>query len=231
MRGPDFKSITYLSTLAPFNQKPKIMRQTLLLLTLAAVCVLPTSWTPVQAQNVEVRNFVGKVHPLRKIVRLNWWASEDSLLTQFSIEHSLDGVQFQGIGTVDPILIGEDGHIYEFWHVTPALGVNYYQLTLHFADSSSKSVDVITVDVGRPPIYSYPTLPGVDRPGATPLQSDPNNPWIEARVTDLYGRPVAVVKGQTDMDLPGDLPSGIYVLHARYASGWHAQTFVITQNE
>jgi hypothetical protein len=63
----------------------------------------------------------------------------------------------------------------------------------------------------------------------TPLDGDPDNPWEEARITDLYGRPVATVKGQNSVNLP-DLPSGIYVLQAKYATGWQTSTFVITRD-
>lgn len=203
-----------------------------MLLGFAAFFMLPATPTNVQAQGqVKVRNFVGKVHPIRKIVRLDWWASEDSSLVSFLVEHSLDGVEFKQIGEVPALLTGEEGHIYEYWDVNAVLGLNYYRLTLLFADGSTQMVDPIRVDVGAPPIYSYPTFPS--RPGSgiiTPFNGDPDNAWTEARVTDLYGRPVAMTQNG-DLQLPDDLPSGIYVFQAKFPSGWGATTFVITQTQ
>jgi len=204
------------------------MKRTLMLLALAAVCLLPTSVNQLHAQGqVEIRNFVATLHPIRKIVRVNWWASEDSTVASFGLNHSTDGVNYTPLVDLPAILAGNDGNIYEYWHVGAPLGLNFYRLEVVYVTGERVVVADVKVDIGAP-IYSYPTLPSNPRPGATPLDGDPDNPWEEARITDFYGRPILSVKGQNSVDLP-DLPSGIYILHAKYATGWQASTFVVTQ--
>jgi hypothetical protein len=108
--------------------------------------------------------------------------------------------------------------------------LNYYQLEVVYVNGERLVMDNMKVELGSP-IYSYPTLPANPRPGLiTPLDGNPDNPWEEARVTDFYGRPIVTVKGPNSVNLP-DLPSGIYVLHAKYATGWQASTFVVTQSD
>jgi hypothetical protein len=179
---------------------------------------------------VEIRNFVATLHPLRKIVRVNWWASEDSSAVSFSLSHSLDGANYALLAEIPAVLAGNEGNIYEYWHVGAPLGLNYYQLEVVYVNGERLVMDNMKVELGSP-IYSYPTLPANPRPGLiTPLDGNPDNPWEEARVTDFYGRPIVTVKGPNSVNLP-DLPSGIYVLHAKYATGWQASTFVVTQSD
>lgn len=152
------------------------------------------------------------------------------MVTSFTLDHSLDGTLFTLLDEVQPFLTGEEGHVYQYWHLESVLGINHYQLTVNFADSTSRTIGPIAVEVGRPPVYSYPTFPSSNNPFIRPLVGDGDDTWLEARITDLYGRPVAAVRNQNDFDLP-DLPAGLYVLHARYESGWHATQFVITQSD
>lgn len=208
------------------------MRRLILLFSFAAL-LLPATWTNVQAQgggNVEIRNFTAFVHPLRKIVRVIWWASEDSAFVNQILEHSLDGDTFAPIAEITPLLTGEDGHIYEYWHVTAPLGSNYYRLRLIFADGGERLEEPVKVEVGAPPIYTYPTLPSSPRPGATPLtDGQDDGVWTEAIITDLFGRPVLSVNGGPSEFTTSELPMGIYVLNAKYASGWKATTLMISR--
>jgi len=207
------------------------MKRLLMIVGFAAL-LLPTTWTSADAQGgqVEIRNFTAFMHPLRKIVRVIWWASEDSLLMNQIVEHSLDGVEFMPVGEVLPLLTGEEGHIYEFWHVGAPLGLNYYQLRLIFGDGTERVIDPVKVEVGVPPIYSYPTFPSNPRPGVTPLtgEEDDTN-WSEAMISDIYGRPVMTVGGQSELNM-ANLPMGIYILNAKYGTGWQTSTFVISKN-
>lgn len=204
------------------------MKRAFLLFGLAVLIVLPSTWTTTEAQvAVEIRNFHGSVHALRKIVRLAWWAAEEQTLTAFRIEHSTDGVNYIPIGEVPAIFVGEDGHIYDYWHLTPALGTNHYNLVLIFDNGEELRGGETKVDYGVPPIYSYPTLPGAGRPGTERPFWDPDNPWSEAMILDLYGRPVQGLNPSSRFAVD-DLPAGIYIFSARYAGGWQSTRFVIT---
>ena len=221
--------ICYIRALASVNQKPLSMKRLMILLGMAALLALPSAWTSLQAQ-VEIRNFSGGVHPITKTVRLIWWASEDTALISFVVERSLDNMTFLPIGEVSAIQTGEDGHIYDFWDNTPAPGVNYYRLSLTFTHGQGQYSDVIKVAYGAPPIYSYPTYPSNPRPGATPFTGEPDdNTWSEAMVSDIYGRPIMALHNASEIDLT-NLPMGIYVMTARYASGWRTSTFVVNRN-
>lgn len=206
------------------------MKRMLMLFACAAL-LLPLTSTNVQAQSgqVEIRNFTAFVHPLRKIVRVIWWASEDSLFVNQVLEHSTDGMQYAPIAEITPLLTGEEGHIYEYWHLGAALGLNYYQLRLIFADGNERVIDGVKVEVGAPPIYSYPTFPSSPRPGATPLTDGQDDTWVEARITDIYGRPVMTVNDPSELNT-ANLPMGIYVLNTRSAAGWQTSTFMVSKN-
>lgn len=193
---------------------------------------MPATWTSVQAQSggVEILNFRGSVHPLRKIVQLVWWASEDAEFATHVVEHSLDGVNFQPIGEVPAIFTGATGHIYNFWHPTAHPRLNYYRLYLVFNHGLNSYSETIKVSVGAPPIFTYPTYPGASGPSIRPLTSGDEDEWNEAILSDIYGRPIMRMRSdETDLRIE-NLPTGIYILNARYTSGWRTSTFVVNNN-
>jgi hypothetical protein len=193
-----------------------------MLFTLAVVAIaLPATWTSVHAQSqVQIEYFRASVHPARNIVRLVWRMSEDTALTSIVVENSLDNVNFTPIGEVPPVFTGGHGSDYEFWHVNPANGLNYYQLRLMFSHGGEQLSSVAKVEVGAPPIYTYPRPRGI-------VNGDTDNSWSEALVTDIYGRPVFSARDEQELNF-GDLPMGIYVLNVRYETGeWQTTTFMV----
>ena len=202
-----------------------------MLLVAAMLWLLPSFTPEVSAQNVQIENFEITTHPLRQINLLTWWASEDSTLISFGVQHSLDGVKFDEIGSVPAIYVGDPGHFYEYWHVNPPNGLNFYRLRLYFRDGATKDSEIQKVLVGAPAIGTWYLVGTAGSIDAWPLNDDlPDDPVLEMRVSDLYGRPVAAIQGQSHLTLPDDLPSGIYVAHVRFASGWSSKTFTVTQD-
>jgi hypothetical protein len=185
---------------------------------------LPATWTSAHAQGqVQIEYFRATVHPLRNIVRLTWLMSEDTALTTIVVEHSLDNVMFTSIGEVAPIFTGGHGSNYEFWHVNPPVGLNYYRLRLVFSHGGEQLSNSAKVTVSGPGVFTFP------RPKSPGIQSGQTDAWSEAIISDLYGRPVMSVKNEDDLD-NADLPPGIYVLSLRYPSGWQSSTLVTNKN-
>ena len=201
-----------------------------MLLVAAMIWLLPSFTPEVSAQNVQIEEFEITTHPLRQINLVTWWASEDSTLVSFGVQHSLDGVKFEDIGSVAAIFVGDVGHYYEFWHVDPPNGLNFYRLRLYFRDGTTKDSEIMKVLVGVPSIGSWYLVGPPGSIDVRPLTDNPDDQILELRVSDLYGRPIAAVQGQSEVQLPDDLPSGIYVVHVRMASGWSSKTISITQD-
>ncbi len=58
---------------------------------------------------------------------LNWKASEENDLSVYVVEHSLDGIKFDSLGTVASK--GTTGtSSYDFTHYHPSIGIHYYRL-------------------------------------------------------------------------------------------------------
>ena len=132
-----------------------------------ALLLTATASRVVAQGHVEIRNFHGTV-TWNKQVQLAWWALGDATFTSQTVEYSTDGVVFTPIGSV-PVVPNPDGQIYLFMHTTPVLGPNYYRLDLRSGGGSLGYSETIKVDVGVPPIYSYPsTKPGTGGASARP---------------------------------------------------------------
>ena len=64
----------------------------------------------------------------KQTVITNWQTTQETNLKHFIVEHSVDGINFNSIGSV--IAKGSEGttNKYEFIHANPATGANYYRL-------------------------------------------------------------------------------------------------------
>ena len=137
------------------------MKKTMFLLGLVAFLL-----SGVQAQKVEVRNFHGTVDQIQKNIHLAWWSAGDENFVSQIIEYSTDGLTFKPIAELP--VIDKDGYINQYVHATPIVGVNYYRLALMFIDGGHQNSEMIKVEMGAPPIFTYPTYPSKPRPGSTP---------------------------------------------------------------
>jgi hypothetical protein len=148
--------------------------------------------------------------------RLNWQVRNDGAIAYYAVERSIDGSQFNVIGTVPVSNKTGTGHNYTFSDLNPKNGVNYYRLkmqdtTTHFVYSSSIALQLSGGSAPLLAIYPNPVKYGfflVDLPAAA-------NASV-FRLSDFSGR---IVKTQTvpigvpqvRIDVPG-LPRGTYQL-------------------
>ncbi|HEY4285884.1 MAG TPA: FG-GAP-like repeat-containing protein [Puia sp.] len=149
--------------------------------------------------------------------RLNWQVRNDGAISYYAVERSIDGSQFNVIGTVPVSNKTGTGHNYTFSDLSPRNGVNYYRLkmqdtTTHFVYSSSIALQLSGGAVPLLSIYPNPVKYGfflVDLPAAA-------NASI-FRLSDFSGRIVKTMSvpagvPQVRINVPG-LPRGTYQLY------------------
>lgn len=78
-----------------------------------------------------------------KSVVLNWNATNESNLNDFSIERSKDGKEFEKVGSV--VAQNKDETSYSFYDNKPFEGLNYYRLKMNDIDSKYSYSEVVTV--------------------------------------------------------------------------------------
>jgi len=148
--------------------------------------------------------------------RLKWQVSNDGAISYYAVERSVDGSQFNVIGTVPVSNKTGTGHSYTFSDLSPRNGVNNYRLKMqdtstHFVYSSSIALQLSGVPAPLLGIHPNPVKYGffyVDLPVTT-------NASV-FRLADFSGRIVktlAVAAGvpQVRIDIPG-IPRGTYQL-------------------
>ena len=78
---------------------------------------------PVVLVQFDVNNKNGQAY-------LHWTTNREINSSRFEIEHSVDGINFYGIGSVTANVNSTLMRSYSFYDSKPALGVNYYRLKL-----------------------------------------------------------------------------------------------------
>lgn len=82
-------------------------------------------------------------------VELDWSTASERSSSHFDIEHSIDGALFESIGRLETA--GESSILqhYEFEHVDPASGNNYYRLAHYDLDGTLSYSDIESVYFGK----------------------------------------------------------------------------------
>lgn len=148
--------------------------------------------------------------------RLNWQVRNDGAIAYYAVERSIDGSQFNVIGTVPVSNKTGTGHNYAFSDLSPKNGVNFYRLkmqdtTTHFVYSSAIALQLSGGSAPLLAIYPNPVKYGfflVDLPVTT-------NASV-FRLSDFSGRilktqPVPTGVPQVRINVPG-IPRGTYQL-------------------
>jgi hypothetical protein len=79
-------------------------------------------------------------------VRLDWQTANELNNAHFDVEWSTDGHSFEKIGQVEGAGTSNDINFYDFLHITPALGLNYYRLKQVDFDGKFEYTNIIQVN-------------------------------------------------------------------------------------
>ena len=81
---------------------------------------------------------------------LNWECTKEKSVSIYSIERSIDGVNFKTIGYEKPKAKNQDEKVaYTFIDEKPELGINYYRLQMKSIDNNVEYSKIINVDFGN----------------------------------------------------------------------------------
>jgi len=149
---------------------------------------------------------------------LNWSTSQEENNDFFTVQHSVDGVNFTDIGVVKGAGNSASARHYEFIHADPIMGVNYYRIKQTDFNGSYDYTVVRTVNFGGPV--------GEVKVSPNPVESNavvqiPETVTGEATVTimDMSGKLYStriisedeVIGGNALVDMSG-LKSGAYLI-------------------
>lgn len=91
---------------------------------------------------VELKSF--NCEPTQNGMELSWTTLNETRNNNFNIERTIDGVNYETIGTIKGMLSSFSAKSYKFTDTNPYPGSNYYRLHQFDQDGHSKTFDVIT---------------------------------------------------------------------------------------
>lgn len=163
-------------------------------------------------------------------VLLNWTTASERNSSHFNIEHSTDGAQFESIGRLETA--GESSVLqnYEFEHVDPASGDNYYRLAHYDLDGTLSYSDIESVYFGKGKSISI--FPNPVKGGFTISTSEDYN--IESySVFDMQGVLVeqqSVIQYRNNIEVEtNEWRNGVYQVLVLYSDGTTAVKNIIKQ--
>ena len=142
------------------------------------VCVLPVEYSHITAEKAG------------SMARIDWQTYQELNASHFEIERSIDGQDFQAIGSV--MSQGERGGEYTYTDVEPFAGVNFYRLRQFDLDGSDRVSKVVAVSYGEDDIILTKLYPNPVRV-SDPLNLELGIPQGQAArvlVMDAIGKPV-----------------------------------------
>ncbi len=161
--------------------------------------------------------------PLGKVAVLNWATARETANQGFQVQHSINGRDFTTIGFVEAAGAGAD---YDFKHIDPVSGINYYRLSQVDIDGTQDISVVRSVNfsgvatewsVFPNPVKDLLTVSGVIINEGTGL-----------RLYDGKGREVARENGVNQLSV-AKLPAGVYVLEVMEGAKISHQRVVVAR--
>jgi hypothetical protein len=134
---------------------------------------------------VELSQF--EARPEGKSALLTWATASEKNSHIFEIEHSTDGQTWRYIGQEKAAGESQTELKYQFKHLNPASGINYYRLKLVDSDASFEYSEVKTVQFkgGKPTFEAFPNP--FDQQLKLKLNLD-NEEMVNIQVLDILGR-------------------------------------------
>lgn len=168
------------------------------------------------------------VRAINKGVQLDWQTASELNNDYFAIQHSTDGRNFKTIAYSNGA--GDSGILqtYEFTHLEPAIGSNYYRLEQFDFDGKSSLSEIRLVhveDLNTILVYPNPVSESLYVNYAFAKQD------AHVYLKDYFGRTIceiAIAVGSEFTVIPvGELPQGVYVLEVWSADQMlHVERFV-----
>ena len=93
---------------------------------------------------VELLYFYGKKEG--ENVRLDWQTATEINNSHFDVEWSIDGISFEKIGEIAGVGTTNEVQSYDFLHLSPILGENYYRLKQVDFDKKYEYTDILSVN-------------------------------------------------------------------------------------
>ena len=146
-------------------------------------------------------------------IYLDWSTLSERNNEFFTIEKSVDGVEFKSIGTEDGKGNSHVRNDYQFIDENPQVGINYYRLKQTDFDGKYEYTDVISVKYeGKGSTHFFPNPAKEKLTIATKLEA------AEIEIYNVNGQLVHIsnqsIEGQLDIDL-STFQSGIYFLQMK----------------
>jgi len=154
---------------------------------------------------VELVYFDGKF--LEDKVKLNWQTASEINNEKFEIEHSIDGVAFEKIGVVDGSGTTTNVVDYNFLHLQPSRGDNYYRLKQIDFDGSFAYSEILHLKNNQSPKFKLYPNPVKEKLFLSGVSED-----ASAIIFDHSGRQVTKIDAVGTEINTGFLSSGLYIL-------------------
>ncbi len=155
--------------------------------------------------------------------RIHWAARNEAMNSQYEIEHSVHGNEFESVGSMASLGTGIYGEAnsYTFFHNKPNLGLNYYRIKYTDVNTNeivySKVIEITLRFEDLPDLAVYPN-PFVDVFTVEilePLEEDGTLEVVDAlgRVLQRFDVPVGKARQEINMD---HYAQGVYFIWIKY---------------
>ncbi len=148
-------------------------------------------------------------------VQLDWTTETEQDNDYFAIEHSIDGINFTNIKTIEGAGTTDERQAYTYTHMNPVSGENYYRLRQVDFDGKESFSEVVVAKIERKSITAFPQ-PAAEH--ATIYVNADVNESATLQVHDFMGRMihtenVNLVSGENLIDMNcSQWASGHYVI-------------------
>lgn len=169
-------------------------------------CVLPVEWL---SFDVKLKNGVALI---------DWSTSEEVNNKYYSIERSIDGVNFETIGIVDGKGNYSDISLYQFTDNYPLSGVSYYRVVQHDFDEKTTTSDMITLN--NDGVFVIDVFPNPFNDNSTLIVYGLNsNEQFAYNLCTVLGQNLETGVGQNQQKISfgKNLAKGVYFLTINYA--------------
>ncbi|MDB5271880.1 MAG: hypothetical protein JWO58_247 [Chitinophagaceae bacterium] len=156
------------------------------------ICPLPVTWL----------SFTGE-KTAKEQVKLNWSTAIETNNAFFHVQKSLDGTEWQTIGTVNGNGTSNSVHDYTFTDDIPQQGVNYYRLQQVDTDGNEAYSKIISVFFNAITVENFNVYPNPTTGVFTVTNYSGDLPHCVFTLKDLFGRTITL------NTVPGDNPSSI----------------------